>query len=77
MVAGTVMGLKVEQTLHGYSNGHSLLEKSLRLSSEAERLMLNLSDMSGHLRSGFESYLTAYPLANEKMYVIARTLVCA
>ena len=68
------MAIKVDQTLHGYANGHSLLQSSIRLSSELERLMLGLSDMSGPgMRPGFDSYLTAYPLVTEQAYVIART----
>lgn len=68
------MAIKIDQTLHGYASGHSLLQSSARLSSEAERSMLALSDMSGPgMRPGFESYLTAYPLPADQAYVVART----
>ncbi len=68
------MGITVDQTLHGYSNGHTLLQSSARLSNDAARLMLSLSDMSGPgMRKGFETYLTAYSLPSEQTYVIART----
>jgi hypothetical protein len=68
------MSIKFDQTLHGYVNGHSLLRSSIRLSSEVDRLMLGMSDMSGPgMRPGFELYLTAYPLPSEDTYVIART----
>src|SRR5438876_8310569 len=68
------MGIKFDQTLHGYANGHTLLQSSVRLSAEAERTMLSMSDMSGPgMRPGFESYLTAYDLPTERMYVVART----
>ncbi len=68
------MDITVNKTLHGYDNGHSLLQGSTRLSNDALRLMLSMSDMSGPgVRQGFESYLTGYPLRAEKTYVIART----
>lgn len=68
------MGTRIDQTLHGYAHGHSLLQSSIRLSSDAERLMLSLSDMSGPgMRPGFESYLTGYSLPMEPTYVVART----
>lgn len=68
------MGIKAGQTLHGYAKGHGLLRSSIRLSKESERLMLGMSDMSGPgMRTGFDSYLTAYPLPAEQAYVIART----
>ena len=64
----------LDQTLHGYSDGHQLLACSRSFSSEIEWTMLVLSDMSGpSMSKGFESYLTGYPLDDAKFYAIART----
>jgi hypothetical protein len=66
--------LKVEQTLHGYSEGHRLVEGSIKLPQADARTMLVLSDASG---SGggipTDGYLTGYPLTETGKYVIART----
>ncbi|MEZ4301073.1 MAG: hypothetical protein R3B70_39420 [Polyangiaceae bacterium] len=63
----------VEQTLHGYSDGHRLLSSSVDLSQEEERALDMLSDLSGYLPPGtdFESYTTGYPCG--RYYVLART----
>lgn len=64
----------VHQTLHGYAGGHQLLQASIKLSSDAQRTMLALSDLSGSDQApGFDSYLTGYPLAGTEFYAIART----
>ncbi len=65
----------VAQALHGYRNGHELLASSHRLSRDAARILLELSDLSGPAAKtrGFESYITGYPLAGEHLYAIART----
>jgi hypothetical protein len=66
--------IRVHQSLHGYSNGHRLLECSVKLPREAEKIMLVLSDMSGpSMVKGFESYLTGYPLVDTNMYALAKT----
>ncbi|HEY0312259.1 MAG TPA: hypothetical protein VGC56_07155 [Allosphingosinicella sp.] len=66
--------IKVEQTLHGYSEGHRIIEGSVKLPQADARTMLVLSDASG---SGggipTEGYLTGYPLSETGKYVIART----
>ena len=68
------MILQVHQTLHGYSNGHRLLEASVKLSVEAQRTMLAMSDLSGTSQiSGFETYITSYPLTGTPYYAFART----
>lgn len=63
----------VHHTLHGYSDGHRLLESSRPLSQEAAQLLLVLSDISGP-SSGYEfgSYLTGYPL-EKGLYALAKT----
>jgi hypothetical protein len=66
--------IRINQTLHGYFNGHSLLASSYQLHPIDERKMLILSDMSGaSMTRGFETYLTGYRLAKESMYVLAKT----
>lgn len=66
--------VKINHTYHGYSDGHKLLETTLNLSKESEKIMLIMSDMSGpSMVQGFESYITGYPLQNEELYAIART----
>lgn len=53
----------IHQFLHGYSDGHRLIEGSLKLPNDAARLMLRMSDLSGSsIVKGFEHYLTGYPL---------------
>lgn len=66
--------VKIEQSLHGYADGHRLLEASRKLSSEAERLMLHMSDMSGpSMIPGFETYITGYALTDLGTYALGRT----
>jgi hypothetical protein len=63
----------VQQALHGYADGHQLLASSLALDSEQESQLLLQSDLSGPgFRSGFDGYLTGYPLIGH-LYVLART----
>ena len=58
----------VEQTLHGYSNGHRLLQTSLELSEQDSKKMLILSDISGNeFYDGFESYFTGYRLSDSRI----------
>lgn len=66
--------IKVEQTLHGYSDGHRLIEGSLKLPQSDARIMLVLSDASGSgSRIPANGYITGYPLAESGKYVLART----
>jgi hypothetical protein len=68
----------IHQSLHGYSEGHHLLETSIKLPDEIARLMLRMSDLSGgSIFPGFEEYLTAYPLAPVDLYVLAKTWYAA
>jgi hypothetical protein len=65
---------EVHQFLHGYSDGHRLIEGSLKLPSELARLMLKMSDLSGSsVVSGFERYITGYPLESINAYALAMT----
>jgi hypothetical protein len=66
--------IKVDQTLHGYSEGHRLVDGSLKLPQPDARTMLVLSDASGSgSRIPSDGYLTGYPLAESGKYVLART----
>lgn len=70
----TVKALRVDQLLHGYSDGHKLIVGSVDLPVEARRTTLVMSDLSGpSMVDGFSSYLTAYPLTSSQMFAIART----
>lgn len=60
--------LYVEQTLHGYSNGHRLLQASFKLSEQDSKKMMTLSDLSGNeFVNGFERYFTGYSLNDERI----------
>lgn len=64
----------INQTLHGYSEGHSLLSSSTELPPEVRRTMLTMSDLSGGaIEEGFEEYITGYPLKEISTYAIAKT----
>lgn len=64
----------IHQALHGYSDGHRLIESSITIPNELDRLMLRLSDLSGrNVVPGFEEYLTGYPLIPMKMFALAKT----
>jgi hypothetical protein len=64
----------IGQCLHGYDNGHSLLASSLELDSDAKRLLLLMSDMSGpQVLSGFEEYITGYAIKELGSFALAKT----
>ena len=64
----------IEQTLHGYSNGHHLLAASTQLSKTSQKTMLVLSDLSGNdIYPEFSEYLTGYPLPEDGYYALAKT----
>lgn len=65
--------MQIEQTLHGYDDGHRLLASSVRLEPEEERSLDLLSDLSGYVPAGtdFTDYETGYPCG--RFYVFART----
>ena len=66
--------VNVEQTLHGYEDGHRLLASSIKLDQASDRSMLVLSDMlTPALHTGDESYISGYPLRSLGKYVLART----
>lgn len=66
--------LELDQTLHGYDNGHRLLAASLQLEPRDERALLSMSDLSGpRAVDNFLEYLTGYMLPGRSHYAIAKT----
>ncbi len=66
--------IKVNQTLHGYENGHRLLTSSKKFPKNIERKLLILSDLSGSSSTkGFETYISGYPLNEIYSYAISKT----
>ena len=66
--------IAVQQTVHGYRDGHRLLRSSVPLATDAARTLLVMSDMSGPtMQPGFEKSLTGYPLSGTTFYVLAKT----
>ncbi|WP_316175076.1 hypothetical protein [Bradyrhizobium sp. SZCCHNRI1073] len=64
----------LQQTLHGYSEGHRLLASSIDLPSRDAKTLLMMSDASGPAATiGAEGYLTGYPLLESGHYALART----
>jgi hypothetical protein len=69
-----VTDIVLNQTLHGYADGHQLIASSTDLTRDQQTLLLVMSDLSGPaFRTGFESYLTGYPLKTSGFYCFART----
>ncbi|MTD67668.1 hypothetical protein [Flavobacterium sp. LC2016-13] len=66
------MKIKIDQTLHGYQNGHQLLMSSSQLSGDAKKILLVQSDLSGsNIDEGFKIYISGYPLATH--YAFSKT----
>ncbi|WP_316801592.1 hypothetical protein [Pedobacter frigidisoli] len=66
--------IKVQQTIHGYKEGHTLLSSSLDLTIGERKELQLLSDYSGTgIESSFSEYITGYPLSNSKYYALAKT----
>jgi GTPase-associated protein 1 len=66
--------LRLHQALHGYSEGHRLIESSISIPDDLTRLMLRMSDLSGtSVVNGFQEYLTGYPLPSLNAYALAKT----
>src|SRR5882672_629479 len=70
--------IAIQQTLHGYSEGHRLLDGSIKFTDELARIVLRMSDLSGsNVVNGFEEYVTGYPLAALGFYALAKTWYAA
>ncbi len=68
------MKILLQQTLHGYQNGHQLLNASTDLLPEEKKMLLYQSDLSGsNFDDGFRTYITGYPLSGGRYYTLART----
>ena len=68
------MKIYADQALHGYENGHQLLETSCKLDIDDRKRMDELSDLNGATdENRYIDYFTGYPLANGTKYVIAKT----
>ena len=68
--------MRIEQALHGYSEGHRLLATSIAsLSSSDLRKMALLSDWNEYVSAQDDdsSYLMCYPLPESPYYVVAKT----
>ncbi len=64
----------VHQCLHGYVDGHRLVETSVPLPDDAQSALLVLTDLpEGVPPSGFAPFLTGYPLPGTSHYALART----
>lgn len=69
------MKMQIHQILHGYNQGHNLIQGSIMLSSSEDMdCMATLSDWSEYTNTQDEAdYITIYPLKNSEYYVIAKT----
>lgn len=66
--------ISIQQVLHGYNNGHRLLESSVELSFEDRRTMDILSDSAGiNNTMTRKEYISGYPLPSSEYYVLAKT----
>ena len=70
------MIMRIEQLLHGYNNGHTLISGSIHLKSAKDAANMALfSDWSEYRDPNHEdsSYLTSYHLLESPYYVISKT----
>lgn len=68
------MRICVDQAIYGYRDGHRLLASSHRIPTQAERVLLTLSDLSGsRVLEGFFEYVTGYPVPGEERYAFSKT----
>ena len=64
--------VQLHQLLHGYAEGHRLIEGSIKIPDDLTRIILRMSDLSGsNVSTGFEEYITGYPLTKLKAYALA------
>jgi len=68
------MKIKINQSLHGYENGHQLLACSMELNTLLKKVLLFQTDLSGsNISKGFETYITGYPIEESNLYAFSRT----
>lgn len=68
--------MRIEQLLHGYNNGHTLIAGSIHIKSTKDATNMALFSDWSEYRDPNEkdsSYLTAYPLDESPYYVISKT----
>lgn len=67
--------MKIEQVLHGYNNGHTVLQTSIKSLAASDMARMDiLSDWSGYQDAREDSsYITTYPLKNSSYYVVAKS----
>ncbi|MCI0718248.1 MAG: hypothetical protein L0338_04650 [Acidobacteria bacterium] len=67
-------GIRIDQALFGYREGHRLLQASRKFVPTTERSLLTLTDMSGpRMVEGFEEYLSGYQVPGEEAYAVVKT----
>ena len=68
-------GTLIQKQVHGYRQGHQLLDSTVTLETRDQDTVSRLSDLAGPLGPGelFKPYLTGYPLPSGEYYVLART----
>lgn len=67
-------GVKIDQALHGYADGHRQLALSAAIKPADLKTLLVMSDSSGSgMRIAPSGYLTGYPLLESRVYALART----
>ena len=70
--------ISINQTLHGYANGHQMLATSCEWTLDQRKKLDTLSDLNGQCdEKNFKDYYTGYPIAGGTQYVIAKTWYAA
>lgn len=70
--------ISINQTLHGYANGHQMLATSCEWTLDERKKLDTLSDLNGQCdEKNFKDYYTGYPIAGGTQYVIAKTWYAA
>lgn len=70
--------ININQTLHGYANGHQMLATSCEWTLDERKKLDTLSDLNGQCdEKKFKDYYTGYPIAGGTQYVIAKTWYAA
>lgn len=66
--------ITIQQTLHGYKEGHNLLASSVDLNGQERRTLSVMTDYAGTgVEKGFTEYITGYPLVSSKFYAFSKT----
>lgn len=70
--------ISINQTLHGYANGHQMLAASCKWTLDERKKLDTLSDLNGQCdEKNFKDYYTGYPINGGTQYVIAKTWYAA